>query len=329
MAKPVNKWILFGGLSALFCFGCEQSKAQVTKNVTQMTVAELKTAADKGSPQAQYELGGRFHNGNGVLKDSTEAVKWWQKAAAQKFPPAELSLGIAYGSGDGVPKDKQEGVKLCRLAADSGLARAQEILGILYSSNDGGLPQDYAQAFYWFKSAAVQGWPPSQYYLALCFRDGRGTPTNSAEAFSWFQQAGSNGVANAQLALGNYYSRAGFAEIGIPDRIKPDTVLTQEQLTNRNFMHGVEWYRKAANQGCPPGQMSLMVAYRNGVGVAKDPTEACKWYILANRGNHPEVWKINGTDFTSDQISAGKKRAEEFSGTNHVTPKSVQEIPEL
>jgi TPR repeat protein len=329
MVKSTNKWILFGGVFALFCYGCEQSKAQVNKDMTQMTVAELITAADKGNPQAQYELGERFHNGNGVQKDSTEAVKWWQKAAAQKFPQAELSLSIAYGSGEGVPKDKQAGVKLCRQAANSGLARAQEILGILYSSNDGGLPQDYAQAFHWFKSAAVQGWPPSQYYLALCFRDGKGTPTNSVEAFSWFQKAGSSGVANAQLALGNYCFTAGFTEIGIPDWIKPDTVLTQEQVTNQYFMRGVEWYRKAANQGYPPGQMSLMVAYRYGVGVTKDPTEACKWYILANRGNHPEVWKINGTDFTSDQILTGRKRAEEFSETNHVTPKSVQEIPGL
>ena len=76
-----------------------------------MTVVELKTVADKGDPQAQFELGERFHLGKGVLQDSITAVDWWQKAAAQKFPPAELSLGIAYGTGDGVPKSEQKGVE--------------------------------------------------------------------------------------------------------------------------------------------------------------------------------------------------------------------------
>jgi len=143
------------------------------------------------------------------------------------------------------------------------------------------------------------------------------------------QRAASNGLANAQAALGHYYFDKGFAQLGIPTRIKPDALVTQEQLTNQNFVTGIEWYRKAANQGYPSGQFFLAFAYGDGAGVAKDPIECYKWFFLAKRGPHGEIWKLNTTNFTPEQISAGKQRAEEFLKTNHAAPMSVIEIPGL
>ena len=94
MAKFLNNWILALVLATLVCAGCKQSNSPVVKDVTQMTFAEVKVAADKGNPAAQFEIGKRFHDGKGILKDSSEAVEWWQKAAAQKFPTAEYNLGL-------------------------------------------------------------------------------------------------------------------------------------------------------------------------------------------------------------------------------------------
>lgn len=329
----MNKWVIVLGV-VWGCAGCDQSNSKVahreTPDFAQMAFAEVKSAADSGDPRAQYELGNRFHIGKGVPKDPTEAVDWWQKSAAQKFSPAELSLGLAYANGDGVPKNEPEGIKLCRLAAESGFARAEETMGIFYFLGvRADVQKDYPQAFHWFKLAADQGWPPSQYLLALCYRDGKGTPTNSAEAVSWLERAASNGLANAQAALGHYYFDKGFAELGIPARVKPDVPVTQEQLTNQNFVTGLEWYCKAANQGYRPGQFFLAFAYGDGAGVARDPIECYKWLFLAKRGPHGEVWKLNTTNFTPAQISAGKQRAEGFLKTNHVAPMSVPEIPSL
>ena len=98
---------------------------------------------------------------------------------------------------------------------------------------------------------------------------------------------------------------------------------------------GVEWFRKAANQGDPIGQEFLAVAYANGFGADEDPIEACKWLALAGAKEPKlvttvtEMWKTNHTSFTPEQISAGKLRAEEFSKTNHISPKSIPEIPGL
>ena len=44
-------------------------------------------------------------NGNGVLKDDKQAVKWYQKAADQGFAKAQYNLGVLYANGIGELKD--------------------------------------------------------------------------------------------------------------------------------------------------------------------------------------------------------------------------------
>jgi TPR repeat protein len=49
-----------------------------------------------------------FDAGEGVVKDSVEAVRWYRKAAEQGMAEAQHNLGAAYLSGDGVPTDLAE-----------------------------------------------------------------------------------------------------------------------------------------------------------------------------------------------------------------------------
>jgi hypothetical protein len=50
---------------------------------------ELQAKAEKGDAEAQFYLGVMYENGNGVLKDYTEAVKWYRKAADQGAAAAQ------------------------------------------------------------------------------------------------------------------------------------------------------------------------------------------------------------------------------------------------
>ncbi len=43
----------------------------------------------------------------------------------------------------------------------------------------------------------------------------------------------------------------------------------------------VTWYRKAAEQGCAPGQRDLGVMYFEGRGVTQDAAEAVRWSRMA------------------------------------------------
>ncbi len=61
--------------------------------------------AEAGDAGAQFNLGVMYANGEGVVKDQVQAVKWYRKAAEQGYADAQVNLGTAYWMGTGVPKD--------------------------------------------------------------------------------------------------------------------------------------------------------------------------------------------------------------------------------
>ena len=65
----------------------------------------VRQAADQGDATAQNNLGVRYANGEGVLKDEAEAVSWFRLAAEQGNADAQFNLGVMYANGQGVLKD--------------------------------------------------------------------------------------------------------------------------------------------------------------------------------------------------------------------------------
>ena len=115
--------------------------------------------ADQGAPDAQFYLGFMNEYGQGVPRNSVEAIKWYRKAADQHHAVAQFSLGIMYANGEGVPNSDSEAAQWYRLAADQGLAGAQFNLGIMYTEGKG-VPQDHVLAHMWL-DLVVSELPPS------------------------------------------------------------------------------------------------------------------------------------------------------------------------
>ena len=61
----------------------------------------VRQAAEQGDARAQFNLGIMYDNGEGVLKDEAEAVKWYRLAAEQDLANAQNNLGTAYTNGQG------------------------------------------------------------------------------------------------------------------------------------------------------------------------------------------------------------------------------------
>ncbi len=55
-------------------------------------------AAGEGNAAAEYNLGLRYREGDGVAVDEDEAVKWLQKAAARQSSDAQVALGVLTSS---------------------------------------------------------------------------------------------------------------------------------------------------------------------------------------------------------------------------------------
>ena len=79
-------------------------------------VAEIRAKAAAGDAVAQFNLGIRYCEGQGVANDQKEAIKWFRKAAEQNHAGAQYRLGRCYYEGKGVTKDYVEAVKWFRKA---------------------------------------------------------------------------------------------------------------------------------------------------------------------------------------------------------------------
>ena len=150
--------------------------------------------AQRGYPEAQFNLGWLFENGLGVPQDYAEAMAWYQKAADQNYPEAQLSIGWLYSKGFGVSQDDSKAARWYRKAAEQGNAIAQSQLGVLYSIG-AGVQQDYVAAVKWYRMAAVQGDTLSQYNLGLMYENGLGVRQDNVLAYVWYDLAGSKGHA--------------------------------------------------------------------------------------------------------------------------------------
>jgi len=158
--KQRIKIIFIGGVLALALFGVamagplEDGAAAFQRGDYATAMSFCRPLADQGNADAQALIGVMYEAGEGVPQDYPQAAMLFRKAADQGLAPAQYFLGEMYENGQGVPQDFGKAAMLFRKAADQGLAPAQYFLGEMYENGQGGVPQDYAQAYTWYKLAA-------------------------------------------------------------------------------------------------------------------------------------------------------------------------------
>ena len=112
--------------------------------------------AQSGDAKAQFDLGLKYAQADGVAKNEAEAKKWLRKSADQGYTVAEFVVGLNYFNGEGVKKNYGEALKWFHKSADKGDMYAQAYLGGMYL--DGlGVAVNKVQAYKWFVLAAAQG----------------------------------------------------------------------------------------------------------------------------------------------------------------------------
>src|SRR4029077_9207707 len=90
----------------------------------QQEMTTLRQKANAGDPAAQVKIGNMYAMGQGVVRNSQEAVKWFRKAADQGYADGEYRLGGMYDVGFGVAQDSGTAIKWYQLAANQGLVDA-------------------------------------------------------------------------------------------------------------------------------------------------------------------------------------------------------------
>ena len=219
-------------------------------------------------------------------QDFTQAMQWYQKAAAQGNPDAETTVGDFYANGWGVQPRADEAVRWYQKAADQGNVRAEIDLGIFYEHGLG-VQQDYTEAKKWYQKAMAHGdlyagsWAGGEIHWMM----DRGTPqashTNAdsaeaevalgdaadfrqdyAQAMQWYQKAAAQGNADAESRIGDLFS-------------------TQIKGVKQSYTEAFRWFLMAANQGNSYAENVVGADYESGRGVRQNHAEGISWYQKA------------------------------------------------
>jgi TPR repeat protein len=130
-SKPIRLFVeprCHSFVSAAIAIATNNANLNRTNHVElsrEVLALEIKSA-EQGDVVAEYDLGYRYDDGQGVPQNYAEAFKWYRKAAEQGDADAQNNLGVMYRMGHGVPQDYVEAYKWYNLAAAQGETNAVE-----------------------------------------------------------------------------------------------------------------------------------------------------------------------------------------------------------
>ena len=120
-------------------------------------VAIWRPLAEKGDPDAAFNLGQAYRLGRGVSTNLATAKTWFERSAEKGHVDAQTTLGLLmFQNGD-----QTEGLRWLKNAAEKGEPRALLVYGTALVNGDG-LTQDPALGYAYVSRAAAQGLAPAK-----------------------------------------------------------------------------------------------------------------------------------------------------------------------
>jgi TPR repeat protein len=137
------------------------TQASAGQTVDASTEANLRSQANRGDLDSQFQLGSLYFVGK-PKKDLKQAEYWWKLAADKGHAMAAVSLAYLYTGRDNPEfNNPTQMLKYLNQSAAGGNPMAQHILGNLYLRGQQGVPQDANQARRLFTSACQQNYSAS------------------------------------------------------------------------------------------------------------------------------------------------------------------------
>lgn len=239
---------------------CEQIERALKNREDEKAFRVIVPAAETGDIDAQYELARMYDCGKGTKKNSTLAIKWYEKAAAQGNVEATYRLAEIYcGDNDIVIVDMPKGIMLYEQALKSGKNKAAYPLAKLYLERD-----DLDNA----KRCAE---------LAVS--------TNVR-----------NDESNKLLSEINIELKERAIKVKINLAVTPDAKFKTavEFYHEKNYEVAFNLFSQAAEANHIRAMVWLADMYLDGYGIKADKDKAFKFYQKATEGNDAEAWNMLG-----------------------------------
>ena len=118
-------------------------------------------AAKQGYIAGKFKLALAYAEGWGTDKNLKEAFRWYKEAAQEGSVPAQNNLAAMYGRGEVIRKNSEIAQEIANemanrwyfQAAQQGNSVAQSNIAKGFENNQDQLPQDFAEAYYWYSLA--------------------------------------------------------------------------------------------------------------------------------------------------------------------------------
>lgn len=273
MKKLAYVILLMGALHSSAWAGVDDGLAAYQKGDYYTAFRELLPFAKAGDPKIQFIIGTMYANTQGVPKSDSDAVKWYQLAAAGGLADAQNNLAFMYANGTGVHISPPEAVKWWILAAHQGQINAQYNLGVMYQTGQG-IAKNDIEAARWYQRAASQGSAKAKDQLRQMVDSGQVAMPAAVNLSSPQWQAeplpDNRPTATQNATLMQYGGLIAF-----------DRALHAEEAGD--YATALKEWRALADAGHVKAQYRIGQMYRKGLGVNKDDTEARKWWQLAAR----------------------------------------------
>lgn len=223
--------------------------------------------SNAGQGFAQYALGKKYRDGQGVERNIQKAVELFTLAAKQGNSFAAFALGKMYLSNDAsLPRDEATALNWITYASERGNQFAQCYLGKLLLKGADGISQDTNAALRWLRASVDQGNVYAEYALAMAYLKGKIVPKDALKALELLRHASSQDHQFAQYQLGK--------------------MLLQGEEAPKDVAAAVHWLTVSAMHGNQYAQYALGKLYLLGKDVEKDKASAAKWFqMAADQGN--------------------------------------------
>ena len=257
----------------------------------------LLNMAVQGHASSQYLLGLMHLEGAALPLDRAEAIKWLERAAAQRHEGARIHLGEMAERGDvaahlalgliarDVAGNGMAAARHLRAAATAGDPQGLLALGELYSAGDA-VERDEAYAAILFRSATAAAMT-----AVLHARQGAAAGILGPGSDGWLNNAVDRTRSANASPPGDDASRPElFARFWV------GLTLLAGAGTATNTPRGLAHHRAAAERGFDLAEFSVGLLYERGHGLPRSLDLARQWFERAAAHGHPLAAGWHGSD---------------------------------
>lgn len=293
--KQAKEWLLaaskLGNSDAMIQLALLYS---LNENITKITPREdlakkwIEEAVRKKNPKAYLEIGRMMETGSVYEVNVDKALKFYQLAAQASNTNAYAKLASMYLYGRGVPKDMRKAVNyLRRLKAETSNPEIKNQVDRYLSDIYFKLAfeiKNKKTKFSLYELAWDHGNKKAGDAIADMYYEGAGVKKNYLKALEWYE-----------LSVKKFESVYAMEKLGFLYLKAPGDV-------PRDYNKAKEYFENAARLGGVKGAHMIGYMYEYGIGVAKNDSEANKWYSRAQVLEGRSTDKSNKAEFIEKAV---------------------------